>query len=197
MTTFTEQPQVAESESNRVSGVFYGSAQTTVSTGAYRFLVDEPEASGGKNAAPNPMEYILGATNGCISVVIEAKSGTHQIPIQGIHTYSYASQDLGGLVAGRDVQPHFHTYHLAVLVQTDVRDADRLRAFAQDVEHACPAANLLRAAQGLQLTVHWQFVDRLVDHDAEAVVNQALGVPNRNEPVDAAEPFLTLTNPDA
>lgn len=196
MTTFTDSVSTEESVSHRVSGNWKGNLQTDVTAGQYGFLVDEPTDLGGKDEAPNPMEYIAGAVNGCISVVLEAQAGARGLEINGAHTYSYASQDLRGLNGQADTQPHFHTYQLNVVIGTAERDENKLAAYAKDVEHTCPAVNLLRAAVGTELTVQWQFADKVVDYDAEAAANKALGFENRNEPVGAPEPFFTITNAD-
>lgn len=196
MTTFTDTPSPESSVSHRASGVWHGNAQTTVTAGGYSFLVDEPTEMGGKNEGPNPMEYIIGALNGCVSVVIEAQAGARDLPLDGVHTYAYAAQDLRGLEGKADVQPHFHTLQLNVVVATSERDEDTLTQFARDVEHTCPAINLVRSAAGSEVTVQWQFAEKVVEHDAENALNASLGFENRNQAVDAPEPFFTVTNAD-
>jgi uncharacterized OsmC-like protein len=37
----------------------------------FRFVTAEPEKIGGNNEGPTPMEYVLGALNGCLGVVVE------------------------------------------------------------------------------------------------------------------------------
>ncbi len=44
-------------------------AKTAISVRGFKFYVDEPQALGGTNFAPNPVEYILAGYAGCINVV--------------------------------------------------------------------------------------------------------------------------------
>ncbi|MGP6175950.1 OsmC family protein [Microbacterium sp. A196] len=53
----------------RVSGRGVGSVATEVQAGRHRFLVDEPGALAGDDAAPSPVEYALGALVSCQVVV--------------------------------------------------------------------------------------------------------------------------------
>lgn len=52
-----------------VQSVSQSPARTEVSTRGFRLIVDEPEALGGTNQAPNPVEYILAGYAGCLNVV--------------------------------------------------------------------------------------------------------------------------------
>ena len=44
-------------------------ARATVNIREFNFIVDEPEALGGTNQAPNPVEYLLAGYAGCLNVV--------------------------------------------------------------------------------------------------------------------------------
>lgn len=46
-----------------------GPSCVSVTTRDFCFQVDEPESLGGKNAAPNPVDYLLGAYAGCLNVM--------------------------------------------------------------------------------------------------------------------------------
>lgn len=52
-----------------VSSVSESKAKTRIQTRGFDLTVDEPEALGGTNQAPNPVEYILAGYAGCINVV--------------------------------------------------------------------------------------------------------------------------------
>jgi len=67
----------------RAEGEWKGRYRTDLNIRDFRFIVAEPEKIGGKNEGPTPMEYVLGALNGCLSAVVEAlkvrkKSGAQQ-----------------------------------------------------------------------------------------------------------------------
>ena len=52
-----------------VSSVSETPARTRIQTRGFDLTVDEPEALGGTDKAPNPVEYILAGYAGCINVV--------------------------------------------------------------------------------------------------------------------------------
>ncbi|MFC0249590.1 OsmC family protein [Citricoccus parietis] len=193
---FSETPLDSESKTLRAAGTWTGQQQTRVSVREFEFTVDEPEAVGGRNEGPTPMEFLAGAVDACITVTAEQVAARRGLELTGINTYSLARQDRRGLAGTADVQPYFHRYRLQLAIGTPETDATALRDFAAAVEHSCPAVNLLRDA-GAGLTVAWTFAGRTVDHDAEAACNRALGYQPRIGPVDAPEPVFTCENADA
>lgn len=52
-----------------VTGRGVGSVATKIQAGKHRFLVDEPSALAGDDAAPSPVEYALGALVSCQVIV--------------------------------------------------------------------------------------------------------------------------------
>ena len=50
----------------------------------FSLIVDEPEALGGKDSAPNPVEYLLAAYAGCLNVVIHLVAKELQVPVSNI-----------------------------------------------------------------------------------------------------------------
>ncbi len=50
----------------------------------FTLFVDEPEELGGKDIAPNPVEYLLAAYAGCINVVIHLVAKELQITVNNI-----------------------------------------------------------------------------------------------------------------
>ncbi|HEY4614508.1 MAG TPA: hypothetical protein VIG75_03500, partial [Citricoccus sp.] len=68
---FAETPLDTESKTLRAAGTWTGRQQTRVAVREFAFTVDEPEAVGGRNEAPTPMEYLAGAVGACITVTID------------------------------------------------------------------------------------------------------------------------------
>lgn len=56
-------------------------ARTEVSTRGFTLVVDEPEALGGTNLAPNPVEYVLAGYAGCVNVVAHIVANELQIKL--------------------------------------------------------------------------------------------------------------------
>lgn len=156
-------------------------------------MSDEPEAIGGRDEGPTPMEYLAGAVNSCITVVIDQLAERRALPVSDVQTYTLAKQDTRGLGGSADVQPYFYSYRLQIVVTTEQTDEVELIGFAANAEHICPAINLLRDAH-TGLEVVWSFTSETTDRAAEALSNSAWGYPTQG--VTEPRPFLTVVNAD-
>ncbi len=146
--------------------------RTKVRIRTFEFDVDEPEPIGGTNTAPTPMEYMVGAVNACLGVVVEQIAGELQIAIEAIETYCLATQDTRGFAGTAKVQPYFHSCCIAVHVQTGEQDASRLARLTTSVESRCPALTLIRAAD-VDVDVCWHFAEHIDAGAAEQECNEA------------------------
>ncbi len=128
---------------------------TEVRIREFGFRTDEPVAIGGTNSAPTPMEFIAGAVNGCVTVVVETVAKELGIPIERIETATTAHMDVRGFRGTADVSPHFQDCTLEVRVDTPAA-ATALADLVAQVERRCPAINLLRDA-GVDFELRWDF----------------------------------------
>lgn len=53
-----------------ISGTAINATKLITRARSFSFIVDEPEALGGNDDGPNPVEYLLGSYAGCLNVVI-------------------------------------------------------------------------------------------------------------------------------
>lgn len=67
-----------------VSSVSESPARTRIKTRDFDFKVDEPEALGGTDLAPNPVEYILAGYAGCINVVAHIVANELDFPLENL-----------------------------------------------------------------------------------------------------------------
>lgn len=141
-------------KSVRATGRWEGSMTTLVESRGFTFRIDEPVAVGGKDKFPTPMQYVVGAVNGCVIVVIESVAQELGVPIEAIDTFSHAHQDVRGFKGTADVSPHFKDFTLTIDLRTPVPEAE-LEVFKKQVERRCPAINLVRDA-GVDFTLNWQ-----------------------------------------
>ena len=190
---FREAPSPAQAKTLRAAGIGTGSQQTEVRVRDFTFVSDEPESIGGRDQGPTPMEYLAGAVNSCITVVIDQLAERRALPVSDVQTYTLAKQDTRGLGGSADVQPYFYSCRLQIVVTTKQRDEVELIGFAANAEHICPAINLLRDAH-TGLEVVWSFTSEATDRAAEALSNSAWGYPTQG--VTEPRPFLTVVNAD-
>ncbi|KAA0977312.1 OsmC family protein [Paeniglutamicibacter gangotriensis] len=158
----------------RAKGTWQGLMRTTVEIRDFSFDIDEPVAVGGTNSAPTPMEFIAGALNGCVSVVVEQVAKELQIGFTALETYSIATQDTRGFAGTAEVSPFFHSYRLEIHVETLLDDPAAQQELTKQVHRRCPAINLVKSA-GVNLDINWVFAAQVVPGSAENACNIALG----------------------
>lgn len=146
----------------RAAGSWQQRMTTLVRIRDFTFRSDEPEAVGGTNSAPTPMEFVAGAVNSCITVVIETVANELGIGLQQVETESAAHMDVRGFQGTAEVSPHFQDYTLRVSIVSSASDEQRA-ALTNQVEKRCPALNLVRDA-GVPFDLKWEFSGELGDN---------------------------------
>jgi uncharacterized OsmC-like protein len=119
-------------------------------------VMDEPPALGGTDQGPNPMEYVMGALNGCVAVMIRLIAGELDFRFQKVEFQADGVLDLRGLLGAAPVTRHFQTVDFEVRLWTD-ESAERVTHLQNLVQDRCPAINLLKDA-GVDLRTRWVVV---------------------------------------
>lgn len=142
-------------KSVRARGRRSGPMRTESEVRSFVVVTDEPEAVGGTDTAPTPMELIAGAVNGCLGVVVETVAGELDLTLQALEISSHAHMDVRGFLGTAEVSPHFRDYLLAITVEID-GDEESHEQLRRLSEKRCPAVNLVRDA-GVDLVLEWRF----------------------------------------
>ena len=137
----------------RAEGEWKGNYRTNLDVRDFRFVIAEPEKIGGKNEGPTPMEYVLGALNGCLNVVIELVARERGIALRNLHISSSGRVDQRGLFGTADVSPQFQSVDVDV-TGTGIASASQLADLAQTVLRRCPVYNLIRDSRA-RINVTW------------------------------------------
>ena len=113
-------------------------AQTTWSaevhwTGAFRseaavrdfapVASDEPNALGGTDTAPNPVEQLLGSLGNCLAVGYAANASVAGITIRDLRIHLDGDLDLHAFLGLADGHPGFSAIRVAVHLDTDADEA--------------------------------------------------------------------------
>lgn len=152
MSVVAAQPQL---KSVRAHGRWQGRMRTESQVRSFTVASDEPEAVGGTDTAPTPMEPIAGAVNGCLTVVIETVAAELGLTLTALETSSHAHMDVRGFQGTAEVSPHFQDYLLTLTLDIDGDEVTR-GALRRLSEMRCPAVNLVRDA-GVDLVIDWRF----------------------------------------
>lgn len=118
--------------------------------------IDEPTSLGGSDSGPNPMEFVMGALNGCVAVMIRLIAGEMNFQFDGVEFQADGTLDLRGLLGTAPVTRHFENVDFQVRVRTQ-ESAERLAELSAKVHDRCPALNLLKDA-GVKVNANWTAV---------------------------------------
>ena len=150
---FREQPEAAaiafSVESRLVDGF-----QSSVEARQFRFDSDEPEALGGGDTAPNPVEYLLAALSTCQEITYRLYADAMRIPVDGISVKLEGDLDLRGFLAVDDsVRPGYLSITGTVTLESSASEKDLAR-LKKAVDAHCPVLDGLRNPTPVELTIN-------------------------------------------
>lgn len=137
-----------------VTTVWKKNVQTEQFVRGFQFLIDEPTKIGGDNEAPTPLEYVLGAFNGCIFVVIDLVAKEINFHFKNMDIKSLAVVDRRGLMGTADVSPYYQSVINEIVFETD-ETPEKLEELKQIVLKRCPLYNLLKNAD-VEIELVWE-----------------------------------------
>ena len=94
-----------------------------VQAGKLNWLLDEPEAIGGKGAAPDPVTSFLGALCGCLLISLQITARARQVPVSRASVSAKADEK--GFVKTIDVDLTVYSSAPEEKVRTVVERAER------------------------------------------------------------------------
>lgn len=140
---------------------FIGSVKTVGETmsrsvtdaNAFKIFMDEPEALGGTNGAPNPLDFILAAHGGCLNFMTFFIANEMGIPVEGteinitgkLDTSKFAGQDMSIRAGYQEIDIH-------IQVKSDA-PADKIAALLQAVETRCPVSDNITNATPVSISM--------------------------------------------
>lgn len=119
----------------------------------FSLIIDEPEALGGTDQAPNPVEYILAGYAGCLNVVAHLVAQELAIELRSLHIDIQGEIDPARLF-GQATEARAGYQYLLVAITADT-DADEvtLAHWLNIVEQRCPVNDNLQNATPIGITV--------------------------------------------
>jgi putative redox protein len=110
----------------------------------FRLTLDEPQALGGSDAGPNPVELVLAALGACQEITYRLYAESLGIPLNHVAVKVEGRVDLRGFFAAADgVRPGFRDIRATVEIDSPAspQDIERLKA---TVDLHCPVLDILR-----------------------------------------------------
>lgn len=105
------------------------------------FFIDQPEAAGGTNAGPNPLEVFLSSLGGCICAIGRIISNQQHLKVRSIDVSVEGDIDknflLGATTQGR---AGFTSIRSFVEIDADMSDEEKEKLI-KDIARRCPIAD--------------------------------------------------------
>ena len=119
------------------------SCAVQVRAGHFTWVLDEPEALGGRGAAPDPVTAFLGTLCGCLLISLQITARARQVPISGASASARANEK--GFVKTVDVDLTVHSR----------APEEQVRAVVERAEKGCYIKGLLKESieYRLKLTI--------------------------------------------
>lgn len=111
-------------------------------SGPHTIRIDEPEALGGKNTGPNPVELLLSALGGCLVVLVNAFAPAHGVEVKNVHVDVEGDLDPDGFMGKSDVRPGFGEIRYKLNIESP-SPADQIAELTTHVVNACPVKDTL------------------------------------------------------
>ena len=108
----------------------------------YGLVMDQSKKNGGREDTMKPMEVVLAALGGCISMVARG-----QAPLKGIDV-----QDIGLAIDGEYTAEGFQTIRIRAEVASS-SSKEEVEKFLHFVENICPVSNSLKATIGIEVVM--------------------------------------------
>ncbi len=130
----------------RVTGTQGPGFNMTVSAGKHRFSIDQPQAGGGNDEGPTPLEYLAGSLAGCLGAIARIMAHQRKIELRGLDFEVEGELDMDGLL-GKPTEQRVGFQGFTVKVKLDAALSDEeKKAFAEEMERRCPVSENLSNA---------------------------------------------------
>ncbi|TGD37067.1 OsmC family protein [Brevibacterium aurantiacum] len=134
-------------------GTARGSVSSVITAGKHTFTVDEPTPLAGDDAAPNPVEYALGALISCQIVVYRLYAQNLGLAIDSLDVTADGDLDVQGLFgADETVRPGFSAVRVNVAISGPDSD-EAYQELQRTVDAHCPVFDIFTNPTPIDVTV--------------------------------------------
>ncbi|MCB0713049.1 MAG: OsmC family protein [Ignavibacteriae bacterium] len=137
----------------KVSGTGLNATGLAGKVRQFTLLVDEPEALGGKDVAPNPVEYILLGYAGCLNVVVNLIAAEKGIRVHDLRINVEGNINPNRLFGvSEEERAGFKGFTVNVTVDSDA-SAEEIEELFAEVERRCPVNDTLKNPTPIDLNI--------------------------------------------
>ncbi len=119
-------------------------AKTIVKARNFEIVVDEPEALGGTDLAPNPVEYVLAAFAGCLNVMGHLVAKEMGFELKNLKIEMEGNLNPGKLFGKSNEERAGYKNIVVKLIPETEADESILEKWLHEVESRCPVSDNLQ-----------------------------------------------------
>lgn len=120
----------------------------------HRLYIDQPEASGGKNEGPNPLEYNLFSLAGCCVTIGYIIAKQKRLDIRGLEAHAEGEINTEVFMGkSNHDRAGFSEVRVKLTIDADMTQEEK-EAFAHEIESRCPVAENLLNPSAIKLVVN-------------------------------------------
>lgn len=134
-----------------------GVEQTLRVPGSHEFRTDAYPAFGGRDAAPSPLFYALGALTSCNQVTASLVAKDLGIRLGRFDFRIQGDLDTAVLVGGAEGNANFDRVEVVARIETDATP-EQFAEFEREVDRRCPVSQLFRRS-GTEYVTNWTQVE--------------------------------------
>ncbi len=137
-----------------VRGESANATRLDVTAGSFRMVIDEPEAMGGTNAGPSPIQVLLMALAGCLNVTGHEVARQRGLKLKGMKLRIEGVMNPCAFI-GCSSEERAGFQRIKVEVDADMEDAspEVVASWLEETERRCPVTDNIRADTMVAVTL--------------------------------------------
>jgi uncharacterized OsmC-like protein len=120
-----------------------GGLSASAHTRHHHFLIDEPKQFGGTDAAPNPVEAVLGALGASLQITARLYALHWKLPIRHLRCEISGTMDIRGFFGADSAIPAGLVGMSAILTIDSTMTQEQFARLAAQVRASCPVLSLV------------------------------------------------------
>jgi putative redox protein len=125
----------------------------TTKAGTHVALVDQPEAMGGEDKGPSPLDYLFVSLAGCLITIGKIVAGQNKINLRGMEVEISGELNLEVLRGQeKNERSGFKNIVADVKIDADLSDEEK-KAFLEEVDRRCPISDNILYTTPVEINV--------------------------------------------
>ncbi len=126
--------------------------KTVVNARNFQMIIDKPQNLGGTNEGANPVEYVLGALSGCLTVVGHLVAKEMGFTLRGMDMEMKGNLDPGRFMGqSKENRAGYKEIEVQIYADADT-DEETLNKWVEQIEDRCPVSDNLSHETPLKIS---------------------------------------------